>query len=74
MIVTFRLKGPMNNRLGSVGKTQPGETGIIRSEDILMLFPDHKQIMLRGTKGLTYDVFPDDWQKVVDTFYGESTR
>lgn len=66
-MIEFRLKGPMNNRLPSVGKSQPGERVLFRVSMILCLFPDHCQIRTIEN-GWTLDVHEEDFPKVERAF------
>ena len=65
-MISFHLKGPMNNRLPNVGKYQAGETCLLRIGAIACLFPDQRQI--RMTDGWTIDVFEGDWAGVERAF------
>lgn len=67
MMVEFRLKGPMNNRLPNVGKETPGETVYLKVSGILCLFPDHRQIRTMENDW-TIEVYEDDWPKVERAF------
>ena len=69
-MISFRIKGPMNNRLPNVGKYQPGEVCYLRIGMILCLFPAHHQIRTIEN-GWTLEVFEEDWQKVEKAFRSE---
>jgi hypothetical protein len=71
IMVEFRLKGPIGNRLtkrgNEVGKNQPGELCLMRVSQMLCLFPAHFQI--RTTEnGWTVEVYEEDWPKVEKAF------
>jgi hypothetical protein len=67
MMVEFRMKGPMENRLSKVGKYAPGETVLMRVSQMLCLFPDHRQIRTTES-GWTVEVFHEDWPRVEKAF------
>ncbi len=57
----------MNNRLPNVGKSQPGETCLMRVSAMMCLFPLHCQIRTIEN-GWTVEVYEDDWSKVEAAF------
>lgn len=67
-MIEFRLKGPMNNRLPNVGKSQPGERVLFRVSMILCLFPEHCEI--RTVNGWTLEVYEEDFPGVERAFRG----
>lgn len=69
IVVEFRIKGPMNNRLPKVGKETPGETCLVRLSEIVCLFPIHHQIRIKPDYIL--QVFEEDWPRVEKIFRSE---
>jgi hypothetical protein len=67
LMISFRLKGPMNGRLPNPAKILPAEECLLRLSQIMCLFPKHHQIRTIEN-GWTIDVFPDDWDKVEKAF------
>lgn len=66
-IIEFRLEGAMSNRLGKVGKHEPGERCLLRVSMILCLFPECRQIRTIES-GWTLTVYEEDFPKVERSF------